>query len=220
MIPAPTPKNKLLACLSGFVHQLKRTRDYIDVVVPALPVAEDDERVQFFRQTIVLMLHTFLEEYFRCIVSLGTFWNADDVRTFMASRYPNEAHTYEEMPAFELARVVARREVSFNNGAAKLKAIIRLLTNASPFANDWAQSKCLDLVAVRNIITHQGGLATDSNLPTVKSPDVIVAGKALGQATFYHLSIGRRFLSEVLEALAASTTAMEVALTEDPRYQI
>lgn len=219
-LPPPPAQNKLQACISRFVHQLERTQSYLELVLPVFPDADDDPNRQYCLQTIVLMTHTFMEEYFRSIVTLGTMWNPDDVRRYMASRDAQRAAEYEEMPSGRLGHVVARAMVSFGNRAAKLKGILGALTTSGPFANDWAEEKCLDLVAVRNIITHQGGWPTGDDVPHVRSTDVIAKRAIVANATFYELRIGRQFVVDVLAAVTLSTMAMEQALNSDPRYRL
>ena len=219
--PQPAPaQHKLLACPSRLTHHLERTRNYLDLVLPVMPQDEDDPNRQFFFQTIILMIHTFMEEYFRCIVSLGTFWLAPDVRNFMTTEYPKRAQEYQVMPAWALSRNVARTEVSFGRKAEKLKGILGVLTTTGPFADTWAETLCLDLVAVRNIITHQGGWAEKTNVPTVTSPQVIVLDASIGSAEFYRLKIGKQFVVDVLSALVLSSLSMETAFRNDPRYRI
>lgn len=219
-VSPPPAQHKLQACISRLTHHLERTRHYLDLLVPVLPEDEEDSNRQFFFQTIILMIHTFMEEYFRCIVSLGTFWFAPDVRAYMAAQYPARAQSYQEMPAGLLSRDVARREVSFGRKFEKLKGILHVLTTTGPFTDAWAETLCLDLVAVRNIITHQGGWAEKSNVPTVTSPHVIVLDASIGSAEFYRLKIGKQFVVDVLSALVLSSLSMETALRNDPRYRL
>jgi hypothetical protein len=127
--------------------------------------------------------------------------------------------TFEAMPSAVLMRT-AKREVSFRDSGQKLKDILAVLTTAGPFADDWSESKCLDLINVRNIITHQGGWAEESNVPTVRSPDVIVQKGVVGKATFHELRISRQFLADVLVAMGRSVAKMEAALNDDPRYSL
>jgi len=224
-LPAPPVRHKLQACTSRFLHQLKRTQSYVDVVLPALKAeSEDDDNLQYCLQTLVLMLHTFLEEHYRWLVSLASFWQTEDVRRHLMSRHlmssPDKARSFEEMPAAQLCRVAAREVSSFKDNAKKLRAIFKVLFQCGPFADDWADSKCRDLVAVRNIITHQGGMAEESNLPAVKSPDVIVTSSVIGSATFYRLRISRAFMMDVLTALGRSVQAIDTSLKQDPRYRL
>ena len=218
-LPPPPAQHKLLACASRLTHHLKRTRNYLDLVLPVLSQEEEDPNRQFLFQTIVLMIHTFMEEYFRCIVSLGTFWFAPEVRSYLVSQYPKEAEAIETMQVGALMHR-AQREVSYKEGAARLKGILAILTNAGPFADDWAEGVCTDLVAVRNIITHQGGWPTERDVPTVKSSHVLVADASVASVRFYRLTIGKQFVVDALSALVLSSLSMETALRNDPRYRI
>jgi hypothetical protein len=220
VIPPPPVHHKLEGCISRFAVQIGRAQRYVNAILPALSGGDDDENVQFFFQTVVLMLHAFLEEYFRGIVSLGTLWCADEVRAYMAATYPTEAAGFETMEGLKLGSTVAKREVSFRQHAKKLRGILGVITTAPPFADAVADANCHDLIAVRNIITHQGGLTDESDAATVKSPHVVIAREPVGQAVFYRMRIGRAFLVDVLHSLKASLQNMEAAMLADPRYRI
>lgn len=203
-----------------FSHQLQRTKSYLDTVIPTLKgTDENDSNLQFCFQTIVLMLHCFMEEHFRLLVSLATLWRPDDVRRYMARRYPEQAERYEETSAFKLMSQVVR-EVTFKDDARKLKAISALLFSRSPFADDDAEAKCLDLIRVRNILTHQGGLVEDDDLPRLHSPDVVVKRADDGTLAFRDLYIQPVFLLDVLAALGRSVAAIDESLKADPRYSL
>jgi hypothetical protein len=199
---------------------IRRTKSYLDLVLPVFPSDEDDPNRQFLMQTIVLMIHTFMEEFFRCVVSIGTFWSADEVRGYLAAEYPKEAEAIDVMNAGALMRR-AQREVSYGQRAAKLKGILGVLRISGPYSADWVEVACSDLIAVRNIITHQGGWPSENDVPKVTSPHVFVANES-GPASvrFYRLRIGNQFIVDVLAALLTSTVAIEASIRNDQRYVI
>jgi len=201
-----------------FAHQLQRTKSYIEAVIPPLKDHEEaDANLQFCFQTIILMLHTFMEEHFRLLVSSATLWRTDDVRRFMAQRHLDHTARIEETPAFELMKQAAR-EVSFRDGARKLKAIFAVLFTVGPFADPDAEAKCFDLIQVRNIITHQGGLLEDNDVPQLRSPDVVVKRTPEGSLVFRQLQIQPEFLLDALAAMSRSVAAIDESLKDDPRY--
>jgi hypothetical protein len=219
-IPPPPPQHRLSAGISRFAFHLKRTEAYLAAVKPGLATApEAEENRQYCFQTIVLMLHTFLEEHYRILLSTATFYRAEDVRDHLAKRYHEHAKTIEEMPAPELMRRV-QKEVAFGKDSKKLKSIFQLLFAVEPFADSDAESKCLDLVRVRNIITHQGGLVDEADVSQLASPTVVVQREGTGQLVFYKLSIQPEFFSDVLHALGRSVAKIDEGLKQDPRYVI
>jgi len=220
-VPAtPSRRHKLQGAISRFVHQLDRTKSYIALVVPVLPDDDADPNRQYCLQTVVLMLHTFMEEYFKILVSLLVFWRAPDARTYLAQRYPDRASMYVDKSAPELMKTVPHSEVSFRNRASKLRGILTSLTDAGPFADEDSATVCLDLVAVRNIITHAGGWPSSEHIPTVSSPHVFVETDSVGSVPIYKLQIRRQFLTDVFLALGQSIQGMETALLADPRYRL
>lgn len=218
-IPAPPKRHRLEACTSRFLFQLQRTKAYLDGVMPALAAQGETQNRQYCFQTIVLMLHTFVEEHYRWLVSLATLWRAEDVRPYLAKRKQDMAEQIEEMPFPGLMRL-ARKEVSFRDDGRKLKSIFQILFGVGPFADADAESKCLDLIRVRNIITHQGGLIEDEDLPQLSSPDVVVRREASGPVVFHHLEIQPAFFAAALAALGRSVAAIDESLKQDPRYSI
>ncbi len=220
MIPSPPGKHRLEACTSRFAHQLDRTRAYLDVVAPAIgSQAEADQNRQYCFQTIVLMIHTFMEEHYRLLVSLATLWRPDDVRRYLAPRRHEQAAEIEETAAFALMKI-ARREVTFRDKGKKLKGIFGLLFQVGPFADLDAESKCFELIRVRNIITHQGGSLEGDDLTQFSSPEVVVRGQTAGSLVFHHLDIQPAFFTSVVGALGRSVAAIDQSLKQDPRYSL
>lgn len=219
-LPPPPLKHRLEASNMRFAHQLLRTKSYIDAVVPPLNDHEEAEaNLQFCFQTLVLMLHTFMEEHFRLLISSATLWRTEDVRRFMAQRRPDHAERLEDVSAFELMRQAAR-EVSFKKRARQLKAIFAVLFPVGPFADADAEAKCFDLIQVRNIITHQGGLLEDDDVPQLHSPDVVVKRTPEGSLVFRQLHIQPQFLLDALAAMSRSVATIDESLKHDPRYSV
>lgn len=220
MIPAPPGRHRLEACTSRFRHQVERTRAYLEAIMPALGTqAEGTEHRQYCFQTIVLMMHTFVEEHYRWLISQAILWRADDVRRYLAKRRPEQAEQIEEMNAFRLMKF-ARKEVTFRDDGKKLKSIFALLFTVGPFADPDAESQCLEFVRVRNIITHQGALIEDDDLTQLKTPEVVLRRETAGTFVFHHLDIQPAFFSSVLRALGRSVDAIDESLKQDPRYSL
>lgn len=219
-IPEPPRQHRLVACTGRFLHQLTRTKTYIETVIPALGNGKDsEENLQFCFQTIVLMLHSFMEEHFGMLIGLATIYCPGDVRRYLASRHVDKADQIEETPAVQLARH-ARREVAFRQKARKLKGIFEIAFSVGPFADAEAEANCLDLIQVRNIITHQGGLIEGDDLPQLHSPDVVVKTTTIGSITYPQLHIQPAFLLQVIASLVRSVASIDESLRQDPRYSI
>ena len=218
-LPPPPGRHRLEAAIGRYRFQLQRTHRYIDAVLPAIKdQAESDPNLQYCFQTLALMLHTFMEGHYRLLLSLATLYQPDEVRAYLARKYPDEAERFEEMPAFRLMQET-RREVSFRKKGRRLKSIFALLFSVGPFADADAEAKCLDLIEIRNVITHQEGFLEDSNLPNLRSPDVVVHKEAIGSTVFHELRIQPVFLTDALFAFGRSVDAIDVSLKQDPRYK-
>ena len=216
-VPPPPRRHKLEAATQVFSRQLGRTKAYLDAVLPALRAQNESEKnIQYCYQTIVLMLHAFMEEYYRILVSHATLHQPDAVRRHLMKRRPTHAASIEETPGPRLMKVV-RAEVDFKERAKKLHAIFALLFGVGPFADDDAQDKCLDLVTARNVITHQGGKLDKEDVPHFVSPDLIVRS-TFGDHTTHQLYIQPVFLNESVLAFGRSLVKIDESLRQDPRY--
>lgn len=217
-IPPPPQHHKLEACTSRFFFQLRRTRAYLDVVMPALDSqTEAAPNRQYCFQTIILMLHTFLEEHYRWLLSLATLWRAEDVRRYLAQRRNDPS--IEELPAPRLMKLVCG-EVQFKEKCERLKSIFAVLFLVGPFADSDAEAACIDLVRVRNIITHQGGRIEDDDVPQLSSPAVVVRRETASSFVFHHLDIQPAFFAVILDALGRSVVAIDQSVRQDPHYVI
>jgi len=221
MIPEPPRRHRLEASTARFRHQLERTRSYLEAIAPAIAARPEEAAGlrQYCFQTIVLMLHTFIEEHYRGLISQATLWRTDEVRRHLVARKQDQAERIEEMNAFRLMKV-ARREVTFRDDGRKLKGIFTLLFHVGPFADLEAEAQCLEFVRVRNIITHQGGLIEDEDLTQLKTPEVVLRRDTAGQFVFHHLDIQPAFFTSVLRALGRSVDAIDDSLKQDPRYSL
>lgn len=221
MIPEPPRRHRFEACTARFRNQIERTRSYLDTIVPAIVARPEHATAnrQYCFQTIVLMLHTFVEEHYRSLISQAIIWRSDDVRHYLAKRRPDQAEQIEEMNAFRLMKV-ARKEVNFRDDGRKLKSIFTLLFRVGPFADAEAEAQCLEFVRVRNIITHQGGLVEDEDLTQLKTPEVVLRREVVGQFVIHHLDIQPAFFTSVLRALGRSIDAIDDSLKQDPRYSL
>ena len=165
----------------------------------------------------VMMLQSYFEEYLSCVVSLGAWWKAVEMRAYLGEVH-RDAERFSSMPAGEVSRY-AQERISFENRAAKLKALFGVLFDCSPFADDDAERKCLDFALVRNIIAHSGGWPNESHAPQVESPNVIIESARIGESVFYRLTITPQFFGECLRAMASSVEAIERRIALDPVFE-
>ena len=218
-IPAPPKRHRLEACTSRFLFQLQRTKAYLDAVMPALAAQGETTK-----PAVLLPDHRSHAPHLR----RGALPLAGVARHPLASRGREallgraekglRAHI-EEMPFASLMKL-AQQEVGFRKKGKNLKSLFALLFNAGPFADADAEAKCLDLIYVRNLITHQGGLIEDEYLQQFSSPDVLVRRETSGDLVFHHLEIQPAFFAATLAALGRSVTAIDESLKQDPRYSI
>jgi hypothetical protein len=217
-LPAPPTHHKLEGAIFVLYHQLTRTKAYLEAVSPALRAQNaDDENVQFCFQTIVLMLHTFIEEHYRVLLSTATIYQPDVVRRYLAKRRPDQTDEIMEAPGQRLMRIV-RSEVCFRNRAKKLKSIFDCLFGVGPFADEDAEAKCLDLVKARNVITHEGGKLDQGDVPEFASPELVVRRRTFGAHTIQQLHIQPIFLNAAMQAFSQSLAKIDASLRQDPRY--
>jgi hypothetical protein len=211
-------QHKLAACSSRATFQIEKAAQYLALVSPAIPPAENDVARQFLYQTIVLMVQSYFEEYLRCVVASGSFYKTPEVRLHLAAR-DKDPERFAVMPMAEVGRH-AQGRVSFEDRAGKLKGIIGAIAVCSPFADPDGEEKCLDFNVVRNIIAHRGGWPNDEYAPSVKTPNVILESAVIGTTRFYRLQITSKFLVDGLAAIGRSILGIEEALAADSVFQL
>lgn len=214
----PAGPHKLIACTNRYGHQLKRTANYLNAIIPALvtDTQKGGMNLEFCLETIVLMLYAFLEEFYRSLISLVTFLDPERVRIYMAKRIPSEALTYEAMPASELCRNVAQRFSFSSKKLENFKELFKELFGIEPFPDQASELMIHDLAVVRHIITHQGGWPDTNNVETINRPDVLVTSNELG----IFLRIDMSFITDVLKALQGTAESIEASILKNPRFTL
>jgi hypothetical protein len=210
-------KHKLSGCTSRALFQIDRAKNYLDLVTKVIPDDDADPNRQFLYQSMVFMLQSYFEEYLRCIVAIGTFWRTPAVRLHLQLLYKDQ--DFASMPGAEVEGW-AQQRVSFDDRASRLKAIMQVIADTAPFADIDAEEKCMDFVNIRNIVAHRGGWPDDANVPTVRSPDVIVETNVIGTSRFYKLEIRRGFFVDGLSGIVRSILGIETALAGNPDYRL
>jgi hypothetical protein len=213
-----SPDHKLTACANRAHFQLERAANYLKLVATVVPDDDADPNRQFLYQTMVLMVQSFFEEYLRCVVALSSFWKTPEARLHLGDVYQDPTR-FDVMAAPEVG-MWAQKRVSFEDQAAKLRAIMRVLVGVDPFTNPDVEARCIDFANVRNIIAHRGGWPDDDSAPTVRSADVILTTSVIGGARFYKLRISRQFFGACFAAIHQAITTIETAASAAPEFRL
>ena len=203
-IEPPPTGHRLEGPVNRFAWHVKRAEKFAVAVMPSVQAQGDPAIQQYLFQALVLMIHSHMEDFFTRVVSLGGITRPAELRAHIAKHYPAEIVLAETEPIFKLADVAADREVSFRDDAVRLKRVFRCLFDREPFADPGAEAECLDLVVVRNVITHDGAWPREGARDRVRRKDVILESGRVGDGTFYKLEIPVAFIVDTLSALARS----------------
>ena len=211
-------RHKLEGCSSQCAARVEKLGQFVKAVAPCVDAVPDDAK-QLLSQMALVRLQSIVEAYYRCLVSLGTFWDPHCVRAYVSRRRPDLAssiagHTVEQLTSHGF------KEVVFDDDAVRLKGIISALFSVSPFPDPSTEERCLDLAAVRNIIAHQVDAVSETNARTVRSRNVIIATTRIGAAQFYGLQVTSEFFAEVSSAVVGSFNHLENAISADPRFKL
>lgn len=205
----------LMGCRTRAIHQFNRASDFVTLVSPTLSTSDNDARRQFLYQSIIVMVHSFYEEYLRCVISLSSIWKAPALREHLATCLPDRALEISAMPAARIGEL-AQGRLSFEQRAAKLKALMQVICGSAPFADQQNEDTCLDFVLVRNIIVHRGGWPDAEAATQIVTPGVIVDTGSVGSTHFHQLVIGHEFFHNAFGAVGQSLRTIEQALAIDP----
>lgn len=219
-IGPPPPGHRLEGTVNRFFWHTRRTQAYIQAVAPNVLGKTEASVEQYFLQSLVLMIHSHMEDFFKRSVSSAALLRPTELRQHISMYYPEETVLAETEPIFRLARTAADREVAFGKDAARLKRIFATLFGHAPFADAAAESDCLDLVLIRNLVTHDGAWPDGDDRSRVRRDDIILESGRVGTSTFYKLEISRTFLIDVLAALLRSVQALDGHLRNMPSFRI
>lgn len=211
------PQSKLSGCSTQFANHLERLRSLLATLQPCLnSMSQQDNQLLF--QMLIVRLHTYMEAYFRCMVSSGTFWNPEPVRAYLAVRKPEQSENIVGLIIGHLCRW-AEREVAFGSDAQGLRGIVRAVFGVEPFPDDATAAKCRDLIVVRNACAHNLGLVGEAEASQVSSEGVIVPTGRVGGTTFYRLEITPEFFTQCADAVAAAVRHLSECADSHPLFQ-
>src|SRR5262245_29389992 len=156
----PALPHRLIAATNGLTCQLKRTTNYLNTVFPALLAEEQNRResIAFLFESIVLMLCTFLEDYFKTLVSVAAFQYPGKVRSYMSTNFSRKDKVdYELMDATQLSNTISQRFKLTSKNIDLFIAAFEELFQLEPFPDPTTKSYLEDLVTIRHLLTHEGG---------------------------------------------------------------
>jgi len=212
------PEHRLSGCAARAGFQLELAHEFIRTVAPCLPRDDASPLRQFLYQSSVVMLQSYLEEYLRCVVAIGTFWKTDTVRLHLGE-VTKDRDKFAVMPAPEVGRH-AQGRVSFENDAVRLIALLKVLLGASPFPDDESERLLLDFYRVRNLIVHAGGAPTESHATQLQSPGVVVESNRVGDGVFYRLTLSPEFFAACLAAMSRCIATIEHQAAIDATFAL
>jgi len=188
------------------------------MISPVIPENDDDELRQFHYQSLVVMLHSYFEEYLRCVVAVGAFWKAPQLRAHLGECH-QDPERFAVMPRFEVAQH-AQSRVAFEERTSRLKALFVVLVGGSPFPDQDAEDLFLDFVAIRNLIVHNGGWPTGAHVNTIKSAALVIVSKTIGDSTFHRFRLSREFIMASLVTFTNCVGGIESLIASDPAFRL
>ena len=85
-----------------------------------------------------------------------------------------------------------------------MKGIVEKLFHGALFPDVMTEQKCIDLAEVRHIVVHQVAAAGKSNVPRIRSPNVIVISATVGAADIHCHELSAAFFGEIAGAVIAT----------------
>ncbi|MBX7187478.1 MAG: hypothetical protein K1Y01_20205 [Vicinamibacteria bacterium] len=212
--------HRLEGLVNRFCWHIEKTQKYVTVVMPAIKQQDDPGVEQYLFQSLALMLHSYMEDFFKGVIRTAAPNRPMELREHMSTYYSEDIKGSGTLHILELARMAAKREVSFERKAERLKRVFRVLFDADPFCDAEAESDCLDLVVVRNTITHDGAWPDGRVHQSLSRKDIVVETTLVNGASFYTLQIPPQFFANVLAGLGRSVLDLDRQLREHPVYRI
>lgn len=164
------------------------------------------------------MLQSYYEEYLRCVVALGTFWKAPEVRDHLAQGQ-EDPERVRVMSAPEIAEM-AQDRVAFEKGARRRKALTQVVTGRGPPPDDLTERRCLDFANVRNLIARRGGLSHSVAAPIAHRTSVAIQTTDVNGAKSHELRITAPFFMDSLVGLQDSIRHIEQSMAADPKLSL
>ena len=210
------PESKLSVCgiqTANFLARLGRTLQGLQQGIQTLP---DLER-QLLLQMSIIQVHSYLDGFFRCLVTQATFWEPEPARQYLSARRPDQADNIIGLPLASLCAWV-KKEVAFGNGADGLKGVVQALFGISPFGDEKNEWAILDLVIVRNVCVHDLGQVAEAEFRAVRTPGVIVSRGMVGKHELFGLMITPQFITASMLAVAACVAHVSRHVENDARF--
>ncbi len=208
-------KTKLDGCINRYSHQIQGLGAFSNVIRDALEKPENARALAVFRESCIILVVTYLEEYLKCLVSVAAINYENVIRDFLLASGNDEEK--KAAASHETRRIYrfAERRVSFEKGAKRLEKIFDVLFGFSPWPDETSGKLIRDLVRVRNVIVHCGGWPEEEHFNQMETPDVI----APTNTYFYKLNLDS-FLPSSMYAVIQQAKYIQEKLEGDQRYKL
>jgi hypothetical protein len=141
----------LKSAFHGLQRKMVQLLEYATVVAPRLK--EEIRLLPELADSVVVLVVSRLEAFFRDLVSLGTRHRERSMRNhFRKHGHPNAGSC--DLPA--LVQLV-RRRVSFEDGGKRLDNLFKVMFQCSVWPSQEVRDVVLDLVLLRNLVVHNSG---------------------------------------------------------------
>ena len=207
-------KHKLGACANQCAFRIERIGALLKTIQPCLGGASEEQR-QLLMQMAVVQLQSIMEAYFRCVVSLATYWDPHAARTFLAERRPDQADNIAGLTVPQLMSWMSAEVAFSDSGRPVKKAGTRDVRCAGVSGCSNRGEVSRPCHGPKYCGSSGPGTVGESDVRTVKSINVVVATSKVGEAQFYGLTVAPNFFSELAVAVLSTIGALEVAIAAD-----
>jgi hypothetical protein len=164
---------------------------------------------------VIVTMVAHLEEFLACVVGLAAFHREQEIRDFLAAHGNDQEKAASQTCNLGDLMRFARRRVTFKERATKLDRICQLLLDTAPWPDDETRRRLCDLVRVRNIIVHNGGLPNQEHAADIETAGVIVPSNKF----FWQLELDT-FIGPALRAAALVGTTLTSSFEQHPKFKL
>jgi hypothetical protein len=163
--------DKYSACFNRFGSQLLILHKYLTLVVP---VIKEVDIAEFTFESFLLRLSCYIEEFLGCIIVITSVYKENMLREyFEKNRSDKTKETLLIGCNLRTLIDLGKKELSFKKDAKKFERLFKHLFGGSPFPDKKTKDYISDMVLVRNIIVHDGGMPNENHAKQIRSPNVI-----------------------------------------------
>lgn len=225
-------KTYLDVCRNNFWNQGWKLLEYLKFIADEIASKrKDTEMANFFLQHVVIRLHSYFEEYLKCLIFNISVRNIDSIiKYFEDSGSDRQREQIKKIDRNRIAEYgnLAAQQASFMKKGKKLKKIFEYLFGFPLFPDENTERMILDLVLVRNIIIHAGGSPTTQYAKQIRTPGVILVTNEIKNpqsgeviSNFYKLELGSNsFILNVVKTIEVLTQYIHSKLEGDPKFDL